>query len=986
MKTFLLVAVLAMLGVGCVSPPANCAKECASLPLPAPTCSDPNTAVTYSVDLQSCDTGCTTVSHPVRCEFGCLSGMCLGSQPHDAGSDAGLDAGHSLDAGTRDAGPNDAGLDLCANVTCLTPPANRCSDAQHLAVTDVPGTCNQGLCQYSTHTELCTGGCSNGACVNNPCQGITCVTPPANLCDDASTLRTYSHSGTCSAGSCSYTSQTVTCSAGCANGRCVNDPCVGVTCSTPPATVCMGSTRRSYTAPGTCTAGNCNYAPSDMVCPFGCANGACVSDPCSGMTCTTPPASTCFDANTLRTFSPTGACASGTCTYAPMDITCSFGCANGACVNDPCAGMSCTMPPAATCMGMDQVRSYASPGTCANGTCSYTASVQPCPVPSSTCTDAFTQRAFAASCSNGACGSTPTDTYCPGGCTAGACVPVVCTRAQTRSCSADCMCEENLPSDQGLIDLSASAADDIWACGPNGTLVHFDGGTWAKSPSLTTASLAAIFKTTAGTLWAVGQNGAVLRNSDGGWELIDAGTQMTLRAVDGYDTGLYAVGDRGTVAYFNGATWTVRDAGLNVSLSGVAAQGSKVVAVGNINGSTPAAFVLTSSTITATPFPQTVTSALTSVTTSGGYTTAVGFGGTLINFNSANSTWSNPVSMPNAQAGSYFSRIRGGWVLGDRTYSGSGTLWNDVTSTIGTASSVSNGYFLKGGSITKWNGSSFAPVSGGAYEFEDVWAGAANEVWAVGYDSTNKGRVVKWDGTRFSDQAVSGNWGNVALHAISGLSATDAYAVGDDAVLLHLDNQGWIEWEYNPALQIDWLAVHASSPTNVWLAGWERVRRYNPSTGSGTTETLSGFGIINGVFTFSSTEGWTVGATARHRTSTGWTLVPTGTTGVLNAVWGAATNDVWVGGPNGFIARWNGTSFTPVPSGTTATVVSITGRSANDVYFGFSGGILKHWDGTAMRQITTGIPNTRSVEGIWAGSGDELWVVSHGGFARRKSN
>lgn len=971
MKNFWLVAVVALC-TGCPNPQANCSLECSAEMLPAPACRDSNTAVTFTLEVQSCETGCTTVPQPMRCEFGCREGLCLSAPTTDAGSDAGHDAG------IPDGGSRDASVDLCANVTCLTPPANRCSDAQHVEVSDVPGTCNEGLCQYVSHTEVCTGGCTNGACVDNPCQGVTCVTPPASICDDATTLRTYSPAGTCNAGTCSYTSQTLTCSSGCANGRCLNDPCAGVTCATPPATVCMGSTRRSSVAPGTCTAGNCSYAPLDTPCPFGCANGACLSDPCTGMTCATPPAAACFNANTLRTFAPTGTCTTGSCTYSPSDVPCPLGCLNGACINDPCAGVSCAMPPAATCMGPNSVRSYTSPGTCANGSCTYTSSVQSCPAPAATCADAVTRRTFAAACSNGTCGSTPTDTYCPGGCTAGSCVPVVCTRGQTRPCSADCFCEENLIDSEALLDLSASADHDIWVCGTGGSLMHFDGGSWAKTAPLTSATLWAMTKTTAGTLWAVGSNGTVLRNRDGGWEQVDAGTTATLRAIDGTENALYAVGERGTVAYFDGSTWSVRDAGLNVSLTGVTAMGSTKVAVGSINGSSPAAFVVTSTSITATPFPSTVNSPLTSVSANSGYITAVGSGGTLINYSA--STWSSPVTMPNSQVTTYFSRIREGWVLGSRTYSGFGTLWTDRTSSMGASSSVSGSHFLRGDSVSRWDGFTFTPLSSPIFDFEDVWGSAPNQVWVVG--GTTKGLVTMWNGTRFVSQPVAGTWANSPLHDVFGVTANDVYAVGDNAALLHFDGTGWTVLEYAPALATHWQAVHASSASNVWLAGYERLRRFNGT--SWTTDSLTGFQMINDVFTFSSSEGWTVGTTARHRTASGWALVSTGTTGPLNSVWGSAPNDVWVGGTGGFVARWNGASFSPVATGTTADVTHISGRAADDVYFGFGNGTLKHWDGAALRPVELGIFDP--VEGVWSASADEVWVVARGGVARHKSN
>jgi formylglycine-generating enzyme required for sulfatase activity len=54
---------------------------------------------------------------------------------------------------------------------------------------------------------------------------------------------------------------------------------------------------------------------------------------CGGVTCNAPPAATCADGTTRRTFASTGTCASGTCSYAPTDTPCpgSGTCSGGLC-------------------------------------------------------------------------------------------------------------------------------------------------------------------------------------------------------------------------------------------------------------------------------------------------------------------------------------------------------------------------------------------------------------------------------------------------------------------------------------------------------------------------------------------------------------------------------------------------------------------------------------------------------------------------------
>ena len=123
--------------------------------------------------------------------------------------------------------------------------------------------------------------------------------------------------------------------------RCVSNDDVascGTSCqacpSPPSAPVCVNSqTLRISSAMPICTAGACGSNSTDTQCPFGCNNGACMGDPCAGVTCTTPPDNTCVTTGTLRTFPAVGVCSAGACTYAPTNIPCptSEVCATGLC-------------------------------------------------------------------------------------------------------------------------------------------------------------------------------------------------------------------------------------------------------------------------------------------------------------------------------------------------------------------------------------------------------------------------------------------------------------------------------------------------------------------------------------------------------------------------------------------------------------------------------------------------------------------------------
>lgn len=122
-------------------------------------------------------------------------------------------------------------------------------------------------------------GVGGGGGTGDPCDGVTCTTAPSASCKDASTLKTFTSPGTCSAGSCSYAETDVPCGQGCVNNQCVGQNlCTGKVCDMPPNNTCMGNSARIFSASGTCNGGNgmCEYSFTDTPCLVGCSNGACV--------------------------------------------------------------------------------------------------------------------------------------------------------------------------------------------------------------------------------------------------------------------------------------------------------------------------------------------------------------------------------------------------------------------------------------------------------------------------------------------------------------------------------------------------------------------------------------------------------------------------------------------------------------------------------------------------------------------------------------
>jgi Notch-like protein len=172
----------------------------------------------------------------------------------------------------------DGTVEECVNVNNLGTCKSVCSQntcASPLICVPQTGQCAPNDC--TTFPSMCQANeqCVNGACVANPCAGVTC--PNEQYCE---------------LGQCFGSCAGVTCPTGqrCRLGTCQTDPC-GKDCPAPQ--VCD-------TPSGTCVADPCGA----VHCPTGKAcdpenGGQCIDDPCRGITCPHPGevcrGGTCFD-------------------------------------------------------------------------------------------------------------------------------------------------------------------------------------------------------------------------------------------------------------------------------------------------------------------------------------------------------------------------------------------------------------------------------------------------------------------------------------------------------------------------------------------------------------------------------------------------------------------------------------------------------------------------------------------------------------------
>ena len=170
---------------------------------------------------------------------------------------------------------------------CDSPPGETTCDGDTLVAYSETGSCDtengETVCNYTETRTACENGCLGGECIPDPCDQLVCDTAPPPVCDpDGFTLISFTEPGVCLEGVCDYDESRASCAAGCLNGVCLAGACDTTTCNRPPANECDGETAVRYEQMGTCVDNMgqafCDYMPEFEDCLYTgatCNNAAC---------------------------------------------------------------------------------------------------------------------------------------------------------------------------------------------------------------------------------------------------------------------------------------------------------------------------------------------------------------------------------------------------------------------------------------------------------------------------------------------------------------------------------------------------------------------------------------------------------------------------------------------------------------------------------------------------------------------------------------
>jgi len=246
---------------------------------------------------------------------------------------------------------------------------------------------------------------------------------------------------------------------------------------------------------------------------------------------------------------------------------------------------------------------------------------------------------------------------------------------------------------------------------------------------------------------------------------------------------------------------------------------------------------------------------------------------------------------------------------------------------------------------------------GGACDMFDVSASGCNST------STNRGFVLFWDGSKWRESLIPGNAG--ALFSVFIVSANDVWAVGTNSTIIHWDGISWVTAPVPAGIDKVYSIFMLPGGMDGWAVGYDfsgvtNILRWSGSWPTGAWSvfpTPAGAADLRGVALSSPTEGWAVG---RHGTifrwdGAGWLAAASPTTVDLFSVSIVSSANAWAVGHDDTIIWWNGASWTgPMTAPTTSVEYrSIHMVSAGDGWIAGTTmtttkeGLLLRWDGTA---------------------------------------
>jgi len=380
---------------------------------------------------------------------------------------------------------------------------------------------------------------------------------------------------------------------------------------------------------------------------------------------------------------------------------------------------------------------------------------------------------------------------------------------------------------------------DVFVVGSNGTLLHYDGTVWAPmvpAEGISTNHFLGVWGSSPTDVFAVGEG--VIEHYDGGdWLPMPLpNPDLVFWGVWGRSpSDVYAAASGGTILHYDGQEWSPMSSGTRETLSAIWGTGDDLFAVGS--------GILLHGGWTAMDPGTPADVGLTSVWGSASDDVFVAAGnGAVLHYDGA--TWS-PMGSATSER---LATVWGVSSSGLFAVGGSGTsLAYDGCCTWLPMGSTQTTEYLAGlwgtspadlfavgdnGTILHYDGAEWSPMVSGTHErLQGVWGDAPDDVFAAGSMRT----ILHYDGTTWSPMDP-GILAPSYLTDISGLSATDLFAVGINGMILRYHEQdglpgslAWRPMRTGPPMPLFLSKVWAAPSGDVFVVG--NAAPWSPASG-----------------------------------------------------------------------------------------------------------------------------------------------------------
>jgi hypothetical protein len=291
-----------------------------------------------------------------------------------------------------------------------------------------------------------------------------------------------------------------------------------------------------------------------------------------------------------------------------------------------------------------------------------------------------------------------------------------------------------------------------------------------------------------------------------------------------------------------------------------------------------------------------------------------------------------------------------------------------------------------GGSILHWDGklwtTAYVAPKNEERLLRAVRATGTHDAWAAGDD----GLLLQFDGASWRVYQQGTNW---YLEGVAATEPSDAWAVGGNGTALRFDGTRWAQFDTPTREPL--YAAWASSANDVWAVGSSGdclgfVLRWNGSAWAYSSTPQAGR-CLQDLSGSGPQDVWAVGSHVILHYDGAWQLAPI--TDASDSIWAAGPTDVWAlqdstpGGPNanGGVYHWDGNQWSLTQTGSDARLRKLWGAGAGDVWaVGDDGTQTWHYSGGAWSAVPTGLDDgSAGLTALWGRSASDVWAGSRNG-------